>query len=83
MDILSQLPNNNNILLEIYKETKEFTESIPKYKQNKIKKLIEKYEDKNSIEDLIEVNRNNYEKLKEELIKYKIEKIEYIKSLVK
>jgi hypothetical protein len=83
MDILSQLPNNNNILLEIYKETKEFTESIPKNKQNKIKKLIEKYEDKNSIEDLIEVNRNNYEKLKEELIKYKIEKIEYIKSLVK
>ena len=83
MDILSQLPNNNNILLEIYKETKEFTESIPKHKQNKIKKLIEKYEDKNSIEDLIEVNRNNYEKLKEELIKYKIEKIEYIKSLVK
>jgi hypothetical protein len=83
MNFTLDLPGNNNIVSEIYKETNELLESFPKNKQSKISKLIEKYEDENSIDSVIEKYRNDFSTLKQKLSQYKIDKLEYIKSLSK
>jgi hypothetical protein len=83
MNFTLDLPGNNNIVSEIYKETTTLLESFPKNKQSRIAKLIEKYEDENSINSVIEIYGDDFSKLKEKLIQYKIDKMEYIKSIAK
>jgi hypothetical protein len=82
MDILSQLPNGKTVISEIIEETEKFIKKLKIQDKDKIIEKIYEYENNHPLDILFKKFEFDYEKLQEELNKYKKQKISYLNSII-